>query len=228
MTKLKELESRLKEIGCNFRFWGRAELRELANILLPGEVVEMCVNGRYEGGFAMLVATDQRVLLIDKKPLYLTLEDVRFDMISEIDYNHRMLDAAVSICTPNKSLYFLAYDRARLRGLYTFVQQRVMEVRQHYQQQSQVWQEYADSLKKQQEAAPAAPAPGQPLPDGSGVPAPQAGSALAVEPGQPRHPPAFPPLNPIVSTYLRQPVMSRQRQLLGSSAINSMLPPARG
>ncbi|HEU0266265.1 MAG TPA: PH domain-containing protein, partial [Candidatus Saccharimonadaceae bacterium] len=139
MSDRKELEARLKEIGCNFRFWGRAELRELANVLLPDEIVEICVNGQYEGGFAMLVATDQRVLLIDKKPMYLTLEDIRFDMIAEVDYNHRMLNAAVFICTPNKSLRFIAYNHVRLRKLFTFVQQRVMEIRQHYQQQSQVW-----------------------------------------------------------------------------------------
>jgi hypothetical protein len=131
-TKLKELEEQLKAIGCNFRFWGRAELRELANVLLPGEVLMHCVNGSYEGGFALLAATDQRVLLVDKKPMYLTLEDVRFDMITEIDFNHRLMNANVFICTPNKSLRFVAYNHARLRKLFHYVQTRVAEIRQHY------------------------------------------------------------------------------------------------
>src|ERR1700760_2018239 len=110
MADLKHLEEQLKRIGCNYRFWGRAELKELANVLLPGEVIEHCVNGQYEGGFALLAATDQRVLLIDKKPMYLTLEDVRFDMIAEVDYNHRLMNATIFVCTPNKNLRFTAFN----------------------------------------------------------------------------------------------------------------------
>ena len=131
---INSLEEQLKRIGCNFRFWGKAELRELANVLLPGETINHCINGMYEGGFAMLCATDQRVLLIDKKPMYLTIEDIRFDMIAELDYNHRLLNASTLICTPNKTLRFTAYNHARLRKFYLYVQQRVMDIRQHYQQ----------------------------------------------------------------------------------------------
>jgi hypothetical protein len=49
---------------------------------LPGEEIYELVNGIYEGGFAIVVATDVRLLLIDKKPMnYLNVEDLRFDMI---------------------------------------------------------------------------------------------------------------------------------------------------
>jgi len=213
-SKLKRLEDRLKQIGCNFRFWGRTELRELANVLLPGEVVEHCVNGSYEGGFALLVATDQRVLLIDKKPFYLTLEDVRFDMISEVDYNHRLLNATIFICTPNnKSLRFLGYNQDRLRKLFHFVQTRVMEIRQHYTQAAQP-------------GLPAAAAQGQAF-------APYfAGDTPDSPPSQPAYQPeqqmmSAPPVPqpgrvaPIVSAYTRLPMLSRQRRFLGARAINT-------
>ena len=69
--KFKQLEEQLKRIGSNYQFWGRSEIRELAHVLLPGEIIEHCINGYYEGGFALLAATNQRVLLVDKKPFYL-------------------------------------------------------------------------------------------------------------------------------------------------------------
>ncbi len=233
--KLKHLEDELKRIGCNFRFWGRAELRELANVLLPGEMLEHCVNGSYEGGFALLAATDQRVLLVDKKPMYLTLEDIRFDMISEIDYNRRMLNSNVFICTPNKALRFTGYNQARLRKLFHFVQTRVAEIRQHYTMLQQV----------QQTAQGYQPVQQQPfrLEYGSPLPASDMGmfdaAAVAQFPQQPEvqelpgprhHAPmitqaaAYRQVSPIIGAYTRLPLMSRQRRFLGSRAMNTSQP----
>jgi hypothetical protein len=93
------------------------------------------VNGRYENGFAMLCVTDQRMLLIDKKPMFLTLEDVRFDMIAEIDYGAQIFEGTIRIMTPNRQLVFTSWNHGRLRKALNYTQQRVTELRQHYIQQ---------------------------------------------------------------------------------------------
>lgn len=135
MVSLNQVEDQLKRVGCNYRFWGRPEIRELCNILVPGETIAQAVNGRYENGFAMLVVTDQRLLLIDKKPMFLTLEDVRFDMIAEMDYGAQMFEGTIKIMTPNRQLTFTSWNHARLRTVLNYTQQRVTELRQHYIQQ---------------------------------------------------------------------------------------------
>lgn len=123
MVSQEEVLAQLKRIGFNENAWGRAEVRELHNILIPEETIFECVNGIYEGGFALLVATDVRVLLIDKKPFkFLTVEDLRFDMINEIDYNHRLMGAYVGISTGNRDLRFRSYNQPRLRKLIGHVQ----------------------------------------------------------------------------------------------------------
>lgn len=134
MVDKEEIKLQLQRIGADFKFWGRAELRELPHILFPGEQLSHVINGHYTGGFATLVVTDQRVLLIDKKPLYLTMEDIRYDMISDIMFNHRLLDASMSLSTMNKEITFKAYSPVKLRSLVSFVQQKVMEFRQQAQQ----------------------------------------------------------------------------------------------
>ncbi len=149
MIQLSQVEAQLEKAGCNFRFWGRAEVRELSNILIPGETIIQAVNGRYEGGFAMLCLTDHRLLLIDRKPMFLTLEDIRFDMISEIDYHARLLDSTVRIITPNRSLVFKSWNQKRLRQLLNETQARVMEIRQHFMLQ----QLQAARSQNQQKAA---------------------------------------------------------------------------
>lgn len=132
MVTLSQVEAQLDKAGCNFKFWGRAEVRELCKILVPGETIILAVNGRYEGGFAMLCLTDHRLLLIDRKPMFLTLEDIRFDMISEIDFHARLLENTVRIITPARQLVFRSWNQKRLRQLLTETQARVMEIRQHF------------------------------------------------------------------------------------------------
>ena len=116
MVSPKSVEDQLKLIHFNQRSWGRTEISELPNILMPDEEIFECVNGYYEGGFALLCATNIRMLLIDKKPLkYLTVEDVRFDMINQIDYSHRLLGAHITVSAGIKNLKFTSLNQRRLR-----------------------------------------------------------------------------------------------------------------
>jgi hypothetical protein len=86
--------------------------------------------GRYFGSFALLVATDQRLLLIDKRVFFMTIEDTRYDMISEIDYNSQVYNATVTVFTINKTHKFTSMKyKKELRDLTTYVQRRVMEIR---------------------------------------------------------------------------------------------------
>ena len=94
------------------------------------EIVSLAC-GRYYGSFALLVATDQRLLLIDKRVFFMTIEDTRYDMISEIDYNSQAYNATVSIYTMNKTHKFTSIKYKRqLRELTNYVQRRVWEFRQ--------------------------------------------------------------------------------------------------
>lgn len=188
MVSQKSVTEQLKRIGFNQHAWGRAEVRELPNIILPDEEIFECVNGTYEGGFALLVATDVRVLLIDKKPFnYLTVEDLRFDMINEIDYNHRAFGAYVDISTGSRDLKFRSYNQPRLRKLIGHVQHCMAESKKrqtsHQEDQNQHLEQINDRLQAylmtqyqhqqelqnrlrdvQQGGAPAAPAPEPPRP----------------------------------------------------------------
>jgi len=138
MVSNDSIISQLSAINFNQHGWGRTELRELPSIILPEEVIYECVNGIYEGGFALLVATDVRVLLVDKKPLnFLTVEDLRFDMINELDYNHRIIGASISISAGSKNLSFSSLNQPRLRKLITHVQHCMADSKKQ-QQSSQV------------------------------------------------------------------------------------------
>lgn len=128
MISKANLEEQLKKINFNTGGWGKGEIKELRNVLIPGEELDECVNGMYEAGFALLAATGDRLLLIDKKPLnYLIVEDLRFDMINEFDYGHRLIGAEIHLSTGMKTLHFRSWNQSKLRRLYGFVQYRMTE-----------------------------------------------------------------------------------------------------
>jgi len=129
MVTAEEVKKQLEAIGVEFHLWGKAELRELERILVPDESIIHCVKGRYDGGFAVLVTTDRRLLLIDKKPFFLTLEDFRYDMISDIEYDHRLLDATVRVRTASKESRFTSTRISKLRALTAYTQDRMMAVK---------------------------------------------------------------------------------------------------
>lgn len=129
MSKQSNIKAQLRRIGADFKFWGRSEAKELEHILFDDEVILHALNGRYSGGLALLCATDRRLLLLDKKPLFLTFEDMQYEMISEVDYTEQTICAQVTLMTPAKALAFKSYKIKKLRKLTQFIQQRVSRVR---------------------------------------------------------------------------------------------------
>lgn len=132
MVHISLIEARLSQLGVKLSRWFQGEVRELQHILFDHEKIIAAVPGRYFGGYALLVATDHRVLLIDKRTLFMNIEDIRYDMISETDFNARMMDATLRIFTLNKQHRFTSSKYKRqLRDLTNYVQQRIMEIRNY-------------------------------------------------------------------------------------------------
>ncbi len=131
MVHISVLQSQLTKLGIRLSRWFYPELRELQHIMMDHEKIIAAAPGRYFNGFALLVATDLRLLLIDKRTFFMTIEDTRYDMVSEIDFSSRLYDLTVHIHTLNKQHNFTSIKyRSQLRDLCTYVQQRVWDLRQ--------------------------------------------------------------------------------------------------
>lgn len=150
MVDMTYVESQLRKIGFGTGYINRAEIKELENILLVEEEIYECVNGYYEGGVALLVATDVRVLLIDKKPMgFLNVDDVRFDMISDIDYSHRFIGSKLTLNSGMSSLCFNSYNQERLRKLVGHIQHRMSEIKREQFQHASVQKQHLEDINRQ-------------------------------------------------------------------------------
>lgn len=136
MVHISEIQSQLTRLGIRLTRWFNPELKELQRILMDNEKIIAAAPGRYFSGLALLVATDQRLLLIDKRTFFMTVEDTRYDMVSEVDFSTRFYDSTVHIFTLNKQHNFTSIRyKHQLRDLCGYVQQRVWETRQFQQDQ---------------------------------------------------------------------------------------------
>jgi hypothetical protein len=149
MVTQQEVERQLKQLGVSFRFICRPESLELAEILMPGEQIAHCFVIVHESVFVLCAATNQRILLIDKRPMFLNIEDIRYEMIMEVDYAGRLFDASLFIHTTNKKLQLLTIRQDKLRELRSYLQGQIMQVRQGVVQQpaAQLAQNWSRSVQ---------------------------------------------------------------------------------
>jgi hypothetical protein len=122
MRKLSEVKKLLSKAGYRTSMFQRAEVKELCNVLHDDEQIFQATNGYYEGGFSLLVATDSRLLLIDRKPMFLTLDSIAYSMIQEVSFNYRLLNSTIHIYTSNKCLDFSSWNQSQIRAILNHAQ----------------------------------------------------------------------------------------------------------
>jgi hypothetical protein len=125
MVAKKSLTHQLSSIGYRFRLFGRTEIEQLRHLLEPGETVVQCVYGYYQGGSGLLVATDRRVLLIDKRPFYLYIEDHNYEIVTHVDFASRMLEGVLYFQAGMKRFVFRSVSDARLSKLCEYIQEKI-------------------------------------------------------------------------------------------------------
>lgn len=130
MVNADEVVRQFHRLNVRPSIWVRAEVKELTRVLVPGEQITHIVAGWYENGFALLCCTDQRVLLIDKKPFFFKMEDLRYDKISEVRFLNRLLDSTVVLSYAGMRLDFKSWNQAGLRKLMEYVQEAIMKLNQ--------------------------------------------------------------------------------------------------
>lgn len=128
-AKAEAIESHLQRIGVvNRRLLARGEMKKLRDILWDNELPEKVITGRYEGKWGVLVATDRRVIFIDKGLFSLTIEDFSYDRITSIESSTGVIHGSLTIYTsgnkekfdtvPNDELSaFADHLRGKVRNL---------------------------------------------------------------------------------------------------------------
>lgn len=104
------------------------ESSELIRVINPEEHIGGVVYGVYSGGLAWLIATDERVIFLDRKPFFRTLDELTYDVVagvtitraglfSSVTLHTRVHDYVVNFVNPKSARKFLQYiETKRLVG----------------------------------------------------------------------------------------------------------------
>jgi hypothetical protein len=125
MVASRSIKGQLHRAGHKFRIFGRSECKELSNILEPHETIVKCAYGYYHGGSGILVATDKRLILVDKRPLYLNVESMRYKNIKDVEFDTKMLQGILYLDIGVKRLVFRSISDASLRKIKEYVYARI-------------------------------------------------------------------------------------------------------
>ena len=83
--KMASIQEALRHLDGMERFGTRGEIKHLPSILWEDEVPLQITMGWYNGGNSLLVATDRRVILIDKGVITLKVEDFHYASITSVE-----------------------------------------------------------------------------------------------------------------------------------------------
>jgi hypothetical protein len=84
----------------------KSETRILPKLLHPDEHIEAVIYGQHQSSSAMLVATDERIIFIDKKPMAVFLDEVSYEVVSGLEFDIHLLFASVILHTPVRNYDF--------------------------------------------------------------------------------------------------------------------------
>jgi hypothetical protein len=126
MPTLEEVHQQIAAIEGGNRFIPRKEVRELPNVLAPSECVEQLTPGFYNGGIGLLVATNRRLIFLDKGMLYgLRVEDFHYDRISSIQYRTGLLLGEITIFASGNRAEISQVEKSMVRQFGDYVRARI-------------------------------------------------------------------------------------------------------
>lgn len=104
----KRVRSELAKAGVTGYGLITLQARYAHKILHKDEAVYAVAYGRYSGGSGMLIATDRRVIFLDRKPLYTISDTINYYSITGIGINSQGYFSSVTVHTRTGD-YFLRY-----------------------------------------------------------------------------------------------------------------------
>lgn len=77
----------------------KSESRYLPHVLHRSEHIQAVVYGQHHSSSAMLIATDERIIYLDKKPMAVYIDEVTYDVVSGVELDIHTFFATVTLHT---------------------------------------------------------------------------------------------------------------------------------
>lgn len=104
--KRKRVKRELLDAGVTLYGLAKSESRYLPKIIHDNEHIEAVIYGQHNSSSAMMAATDERIIYLDKKPMIELFDEVSYEVVSGIGFDIHLFLATVVLHTPVKNYDF--------------------------------------------------------------------------------------------------------------------------
>lgn len=126
-THTQRVQQDLKNAGLSLYGRNSHEASYLPHIIHKDEPIEAAVFGYHEVGFVLLVATNWRIIFLDRKPLFINEDEVHYRFVSGIAYNHTPLGTSIALHTRVKEFKLLGLNKDSALKFVHFIEEKIME-----------------------------------------------------------------------------------------------------
>lgn len=117
----------LRQLGM--RPWGlwRLDIRYLPKIIHENEHIKAVAYGSGPDGAGTLVATDRRVLYVNKKPMFVKSDELTYDIIGGVSYGDVGVQATVILHSRIADFKLRTYNLRLAQGFRDYIEERCLE-----------------------------------------------------------------------------------------------------
>ena len=125
------IRKQLEDIGVGY--WGMTspEAHYLPHVIHRDEQIEGAVYGRSRAGNILLVATDRRIVYLDRKPLFTNEEEITYDVVGGVSHSHSGIGATLTLSTRVKNYHIKTYNERCASGFVAAIERRCVEHLNH-------------------------------------------------------------------------------------------------
>ncbi len=121
------ITAELKDVFMSRLAIKSSEGRYLPYIIHDDEHIKAAVFGYQEAGFVMLVATDKRVIFLDKKPLFVNQDEVTFDVVSGVKLNETIIGTTLKLHTRVKDYKLFTFNEDSAEHFMHYIETHCLE-----------------------------------------------------------------------------------------------------
>lgn len=117
----------MQQAGASRNAFRSMEGKYIPHIIHIDEHIQGIVFGYQEVGFAMLIATDKRVLFLDKKPMFTNQDELTYNVVSGVVYNHSFIGTTVVLHTRVKDFKLFTRNKESVETFVHYIELRCLE-----------------------------------------------------------------------------------------------------
>lgn len=123
----RRIRKELRDLGVSRSALLRMEAHYLPHIIHPDERLGGVVYGHHHDGYAMLVATDRRIIFLDKKPLFVNEDEIKYDIVGGVSFGHAGYGSTVTLHTRMKDYAIRTLNQRCATTFVEYIESRCLE-----------------------------------------------------------------------------------------------------